>query len=433
MTKENYSCASLHHSIYFSPNELRHCCKRFYVKGKIKGDVKIIPVNKTSDISVESIRKAKQKLHNQINNGIENECSGCPYLVKDNWPSLDNLSVKHISFESHSVCNMKCSYCSETYYGGLKPNYDLEKILKIFKKSNVINKEISIVWGGGEPTLLNNFEKILTQYTNSLKPRTNHIFTNAVKYSNTIADFLKNNMAKITTSIDAGSIETFKKVRGVKTLNKVLYNLKKYYKHAGRGIIVKYILTDENYSMKELNLFLNKIKEYNLISCDFQISSDFKNEKLTKLQAINALKLHSGLIDLGVKHCFFDDHLRPRLKNILSNMKHNNDVQFDELYKKINKNIKSNIIIWGAGDTTRQMLKNSLFFDKQNLKINFIVDSDPSKHGSNIDNLQIKNPDEIKKYKSSVFIASTMFYSEIYDNLLLMKVPKNKILSSLFF
>ena len=73
MTKENYSCASLHHSIYFSPNELRHCCKRFYVKGKIKGDVKIIPVNKTSDISVESIRKAKQKLHNQINNGIENE------------------------------------------------------------------------------------------------------------------------------------------------------------------------------------------------------------------------------------------------------------------------------------------------------------------------------------------------------------------------
>ena len=44
----------------------------------------------------------------------------------------------------HSICNLKCSYCSEKYYGGLDVSEDLTK-------SNLFNENATFVWGGGEP------------------------------------------------------------------------------------------------------------------------------------------------------------------------------------------------------------------------------------------------------------------------------------------
>ena len=36
--KKSLSCPSLHHAVYLAPDELRHCCKRFFVNGKINLD-----------------------------------------------------------------------------------------------------------------------------------------------------------------------------------------------------------------------------------------------------------------------------------------------------------------------------------------------------------------------------------------------------------
>ena len=49
-------------SIYFAPNMLRHCCQRFFVKGKMKGDVEILKVKNDNDINIENIIKEKKKL-----------------------------------------------------------------------------------------------------------------------------------------------------------------------------------------------------------------------------------------------------------------------------------------------------------------------------------------------------------------------------------
>ena len=59
--KKTLSCEALHHSVYLAPNELRHCCKRFFVNGEKKGDVKIFPVKSEKDITEKSILDAKKK------------------------------------------------------------------------------------------------------------------------------------------------------------------------------------------------------------------------------------------------------------------------------------------------------------------------------------------------------------------------------------
>ena len=68
-------------------------------------------------------------------------CTGCPHLVKDDWEDVEPLKYYNIiSIEAHSVCSMKCTYCSDVYYGGKKPNYDLEEVLEEFTDNNSFSK-----------------------------------------------------------------------------------------------------------------------------------------------------------------------------------------------------------------------------------------------------------------------------------------------------
>ena len=64
----------------------------------MKGDVKIFDIDKYEDINVEKIIESKNSLLKKINEGQENECTGCPYLVKKDWDEINNknFQVKHI-------------------------------------------------------------------------------------------------------------------------------------------------------------------------------------------------------------------------------------------------------------------------------------------------------------------------------------------------
>jgi len=436
--KKTFSCSALHNALYLAPDELRHCCKRFYVKGKMKGDVKIFPVKSTKDINPKNILEAKKKLYEDINSNKETECTGCPFLVKDHWPSLDKLEIKHLSIESHSVCNMKCTYCNETYYGGKKANYDLEKVLKDLINSNNTSKEISVAWGGGEPVLLDNFDKIFEMVNEKMQPATTMVYTNAIKYNQTIEKYLKKGTIKLTTSIDAGTEETFKKVRGVKTLSKVLLNLKKYFSEAKKGIVIKYILTEDNFSDLEINSFLKKIEENELQNCEFQISSDFTDENISKNKIFSALKLYFGLKRLGENICFVDYHLRPRLQDAIKDFILSDDKGFKKLLSDYNpnglnfENIKK-VIIWGAGDTGRSIINDSFILKKYGIKISSIVDSDHNLHEKKICGYSVKKPKSVLDYEDPIIIASTARYEEIQNYLNRIGVKKNRILDGIYF
>ena len=91
-----------------------------------------------------------------------------------------------------------------------------------------------------------------------------------------------------------------------------------------------------------------------------------------------------------------------------------------------------NIIVWGAGETARQVIKSSPFFEDRKVKIAFFVDSDQSKVGKYIDNIEIKSPDKIKEYNYPIMLASSVYYKKILENLKNLGVPKDRIMSSLF-
>ena len=428
------SCTALQSSVYLAPDELRHCCKRFFYKGELKGDVQIFPVKKNEKINSKRILKEKQNLIKKINGNEDTPCKGCPHLVSDKWDEIDNLKIKHLSIEAHSVCSMKCSYCSDIYYGGKKPNYNLEETLNNLIDENAFDQNVDIAWGGGEPLLLENFEKLLENLTEKIKPYDNMIYTNAIKYSNKIEGFLKNDKAKITTSIDAGNVASFKLIRGVKAFDKVFQNLMKYNSAAKKNIIIKYILTEGNYDKENLNGFIKKIKEYRLINCSFQISADFKIKEIEEKAFENALYLYKKLKQFNRSSTFFDYHLKPKVQKYVEKIVKNNN-------KKLIKNLNSicdieklkdsDVIIWGAGDTGRELVNKNFLLKSFNVNIKYFVDKYKKKENK-VKNIVIKDPIKILKENSNIIIASTAFNEEIYKEIISMGVDKKRIIDSLF-
>jgi len=100
-------------------------------------------------------KNLKKKIIKNLNEKKPTPCDGCPKIQYKAWS--EEIKINKISLEAHSKCNARCSYCSEMFYGGLDPNYDLEFMLNDFRKNNFFDKKVAVTWGGGEHVLLNIF------------------------------------------------------------------------------------------------------------------------------------------------------------------------------------------------------------------------------------------------------------------------------------
>jgi hypothetical protein len=271
-------------------------------------------------------------------------------------------------------------------------------------------------------------------FTHKLKPKSNKLFTNEIIYSPLIEEYLKNGQLTITISTDAGTKETFKKVRGVDAFEKVFSNIRKYYDAAGGGVIIKYIFTDDNFNFEEIDNFLKQINKHELNKCDFQLSSDFKAQELNNEQALSIIHIYKELVKNGANSCHFDDHLRPRwsrkIKEIYnSNSKQENEFQLIVDY--IAEFQDKAFIVWGAGQLGYMMIKYSPLLEIA--KAVFIVDKDRKKHGKLLCDVEIRHPDFIKEVDYPIIIAASKFYNEIYCEISDMGISKDRIIDNLIF
>lgn len=432
--KKSWSCYDLHNSVFLAPNEIRTCCKRFFVDNKIKGDVPLVSLNRYSyeEFTTQNILKEKKDLYTKINKGESSECNGCPFLEFKEWGYINKLNIEHISFEYHSVCNMKCIYCSDTYYDGKQLKYNLNNLVDDMIRNHHLDNCNSIVWGGGEPTLDKNFEELLLKIAKEFPNIKQRIITNATVFKNTVKELLDTNNVTITTSIDAGTEETFYKIRKNKHFNKVFDNLVSYSIKKPDNITLKYIVMKDNNSLYEIENFVKIIKQNNLDRCNFQISFDFKEEIIDLKSAIAMVVLYGLLIKLNVRLVFFDDLLRQRLKKIST-------TYYDELKQKLKKlryvDILADekefpkIIIWGAGIQTKNIIETSHFL--KNVQIEYIVDNTPSKIGKKMNGYKIYNPTKLKESSLPILISAVQASPFILEEYKKLGLEENRLIRGL--
>jgi glycosyltransferase involved in cell wall biosynthesis/organic radical activating enzyme len=431
---KSWSCIDLHHSIFLAPNQIRTCCKRFFVDGEMRGDVCLIDMSE-SDMSIircEEILEAKQKLYAKINSGEKSDCDGCPFLEFKDWGSLTNLDVQYLSLEHHSVCNLHCAYCSEVFYDGKKPRYDVNLLIDSLLNNNALDNCKTLVWGGGEPVLGKDFKLLIEKLVNRLPDASQRVLTNAVIYSKTIEHLLREDKISITTSVDAGTDETYLLVRGRPKLKEALSNLKRYASASAAKVTIKYIFTEDNSSIDEVRAFISLICDFNLIGCNFQISSDFKKENISLDDAVLMIVMYGLLSNAPCRVVYFDDLLRIRLDEVNAHSEKlikSKIVDMGLAYVLADKSSYKSVAIWGAGWQAKYLLEKTSFF--KYVDVEFFVDSTISKIGGQFLGRSIFAPAVLLDSDIPVVIAAVQGFPVIYDAFLALGIDKTRLIKEL--
>lgn len=427
------TCQDLEESLYIAPNEIRSCCQRFFYKDKMRGDAKLIGIKDGITPTANDIKKAREKIFDEIQKDENEDCIGCPLLKKTkNKPDFSS-KIKHLSIEHHSVCNLRCNYCSEMYWEGKRSKYNVVEFISYLSRSNSLNDCNQVVWGGGEPTLDKSFEQILDEINKYANPKTYHrVFTNSVRLSESIIKFLKKGLIKITTSIDAGTPEKFKEVRGRPRFFNVFENLQKYAKVDPSKITIKYIFTEENKEEDELKEFVKNCLKYGLQKCNYQISINFKKERFDFEFLKSITYLFTNLYKNKINKVFLDDHIMQRFGSLS-----NEEIKKIKDYSKVNKSeeiilkpeLINDVIVFGAGKISNEIIKKTYFFKKI---LNFdLVDSDVNKIGKKVNNKTVLSPSILKNDDRKIFIATAQHYDDVYNQILEIKGNNKSIITGL--
>ena len=238
-------CKYLKNGIHFTRTGLLFCNKL-----SIIGTNEIIPYGENF---YKKFIALKQEILESCKQGkVPSYCQNCIYLEEKEWDDF-NTQINYIEIFHWNQCNCACVYCgnrSETQLKittkKVKGNVDLYKTLKYFIKEKHFSENANIYFVGGEPTLLKEFPDILKLFMKQKYKM--DLLTNGILYEKLFSKFLKKSSNNyMTISLDCGTKEMYKKIKGVDKFQDVIKNIKRYLKESGensKNLYIKYILIE---------------------------------------------------------------------------------------------------------------------------------------------------------------------------------------------
>ena len=213
----------------------------------------------------------------QKSGGTVDGCRGCVFLEEREW--LQEDYIDSIIFDHFTKCNCACKYCyteeDKKGYNSLK-TYNIYPIIKDMFDKKIIRRNGAIGFGGGEPTILPEFDKLINLFlkngfTNIRVP------SSGIKYSRMIEKGIKTGQLSVVISIDSSSRETYKNIKQLDKFNTVSKNLKRYAKAQKNSynVISKYIIIPYvNDTKEEIDNWLkfNKENKIEIIVIDIENS-----------------------------------------------------------------------------------------------------------------------------------------------------------------
>jgi molybdenum cofactor biosynthesis enzyme MoaA len=194
------------------------------------------------------------------------KCGNCPELHKDIWEIEPKISCIQLATGfDEARCNLKCSYCADK--GDLRnhsknnQNTVIEtfnQLIELYPDNNV---EIELAVGEiGVSPYRDEILEIAKKHNRRVQ-----IFTNATVYIAQIASLMESDFARLVVSIDAGTPETYHRIKGVDCFEKVIDNLTKYAETKGQ-IELKYIIVDGvNDNERDIDGFVDLVVKLNAI------------------------------------------------------------------------------------------------------------------------------------------------------------------------
>ncbi|MCD7780254.1 MAG: radical SAM protein, partial [Candidatus Gastranaerophilales bacterium] len=144
-------------------SNVKLCC---YMSAPGGGNSMIFENYYGEKINWDEFFKIKNEYRNIQKSGNTVEgCKGCVFLEENDW--LQEDYIDNIIFDHFTKCNCACSYCytqeDKKRYNTLK-TYNIYPIIKDMFDKNIIRKNGAIGFGGGEPTILPEFDKLISLF-----------------------------------------------------------------------------------------------------------------------------------------------------------------------------------------------------------------------------------------------------------------------------
>jgi sulfatase maturation enzyme AslB (radical SAM superfamily) len=251
--KTQLSCEWQDGGLAFSYNSLHVCCIPSPGGGweRIAGySGGVLPLDDIARVRMNSIAK-----NNSEGNPV---CRGCRWL-KERPQSRNGYLVDWINFSHFFGCNLKCTYCyiqRKDFKHPTKPPYEVLTALKEMVHRDQLSPNAIILWGGGEPVILKDFDKIFAFLSNHGCDQT--VNTNGTIFSEAICEALaRNNRVKLQCSFDAGDPETYLRIKGADLFDRVCENLSRYVSAAPELSNAKIIFVEANSGEHEVMAFVD--------------------------------------------------------------------------------------------------------------------------------------------------------------------------------
>ena len=249
------------------------------------------------DISKEFIKFRADTIAQINSDSRDGLCSGCSHFSDNYWVEEGNNKINRLELNFESICNFDCIYCVCEWRDNKMSNQivpDYAAILDNLDKANLLDNEgFEIYFGGGEPTLLPNADvtfRALGKYQLL-------VFTNGSIFNKELANALQANQKScIVSSVDAGTRETFMKIKQRDCFKIVCENLEKY-TYYGK-VILKYIflpgINDNDIDIRGFVALCDDMK-INEVRVARDIYA-FANKEQLPNNTINAMKCMVGML-----------------------------------------------------------------------------------------------------------------------------------------
>lgn len=271
------SCIHLEHGITFFSNSVQICCISSHPGG---GNIIQIDNYKGEAIDWENLFNSRNRIRDDIKNGIIPEkCTGCYYLKEQEWNSDNYIDEVLIGHFTH--CNCNCIYCytdKDKKFFNTNKTYNVLPVIKDMIDKKILSKNATITFGGGEPTILSEFEDLVNLLLD-YDVYNIRIHSDGIKYSPAIEKGLKLGKITLITSVDSSSQKVYGQIKRVSAFDIVWKNLANYAKTKNGLIRTKYVLIPGvNDSLHEVKNWMKKTYEAGIKNIAFDIEDNWFKE-----------------------------------------------------------------------------------------------------------------------------------------------------------
>jgi organic radical activating enzyme len=259
--KPYLSCHHLERGLVFWPQAVTACCAN-----PATGETPIVAPF-TGELGTAAILDGRREIIARHKTGdIVPECRGCPRLTQGTWQPEDGFGyypIDDVTIAHFTTCNIRCNYCYTVNRPDLAaPLSKAPRVLKTFEKliaDRTLAPYATIRFSGGEPTLLPEFEALLTLLTDYGARCI--VYTNAVIRSQAILDALRRDKVELILGIDAVTRETYRAIKKMDYNETVWKTVAAYAASAVAGarnkVWAKFIFCEENY--REAEAFVARV------------------------------------------------------------------------------------------------------------------------------------------------------------------------------